>query len=169
MVDRHTSDGPRRTEEGLTPNSPLRKRNWPARDAGQDEPPTTGAASSGRSGPHRFIHVIIKVTNSVVHLLTSTAHAARVLSAARIAGRPSDGLAACDSSGGNGNPLDGDLRARIQGPANLGPRQALFRDDEVDTKGRYQETTARGGRIGRRAGGRREAATTPGGTPMFRN
>lgn len=72
-----------------------------------------------------------------MHLLTSAAHAARFLIAVLVVGVLSVGLVACDSGGDNGNPLDGDLRARIQGPSGLGLgySQALFSDTGVDIDG----------------------------------
>lgn len=51
-----------------------------------------------------------------MHLLTSTAHAARIVGSVLIVGFLAIGLAACDSGGGNGgDPLDGDLTFRVEG------------------------------------------------------
>ncbi|MFB6231975.1 MAG: hypothetical protein ABEL04_12565 [Salinibacter sp.] len=68
---------------------------------------------------------------------TSAAHAARLVIAALIVGLLSVGLTACDSGGGGGNPLNGDLSVRIEGPSGLGIgySQSLFEDTGVSVDG----------------------------------
>lgn len=66
--------------------------------------------------------------------LTSARHPTRFLFIVLVAGALAISLTACDSGGGNGNPLDGDLSVRIEGPSGLGIgySQSLFDDGGVD-------------------------------------